>query len=111
MPTHSTHKPVTQPDDPLAITSMVLGVVGFTGLGLITGIPAIILASIALVRKSPGRNLSLVGLITGIASTLMSIIAILFFILLIWVAASQPDYGASPTPMPAPVEPYSHSRI
>ncbi len=69
-------------DSALAIVSMVLGVTSLTGPGLLFGIPAIILASIAIKRNEPNRGLSITGLVTGIISTIVS-----FFFLVLIVCA------------------------
>ena len=109
MPNHTSHPQSSQPDDPLAIAAMILGAISFTGLGFITGIPAIILASIALARKTPSRGLSLAGLITGIVSTVISIVVILFFVLLLILGASSAQDTGPATPSQA--QPYSQSRV
>jgi O-antigen/teichoic acid export membrane protein len=79
-----------QPDSPLSIVSMVLGIVSMTGPGLLLGIPAIVTAAIALKRKLGGRTLSIIGLVTGIISTVVSLLCIMLFIILIIWSATQP---------------------
>ncbi len=64
----------------LAIVSMVLGIVSLTGPGLFLGIPAIVLAIIALKKSPADRGMSITGLVTGAVSTLISLLVILFFI-------------------------------
>lgn len=64
----------------LAIVSMVLGIVSLTGPGLFLGIPAIILAIIALKKNTPDRGMSITGLVTGAVSTLISFCVIMFVI-------------------------------
>ena len=81
---HSTHDAKPQPDSNLAIISMVLGVVSLTGPGLLLGIPAIITASIALKKDVGGRGLSIAGLVTGIISTVLSLIFVAF--VAFWIA-------------------------
>lgn len=107
---HERHTPHFQSDDPLAIAALILGAVSFTGLGFITGVPAIILASVALVRKTRSRGLSLAGLIMGIVSTVISIAVVIFFILLVILRATgaQGDPGA---PVPSKPQPYSQERV
>ena len=83
-------QPTTQSDSSLAIASMVLGTVSLTGPGLFLGIPAIILAIIALKKKAAGRGLSIAGLVTGIVSTVFSLLFIGFIILMIIFSADQP---------------------
>jgi hypothetical protein len=103
--------PSPQSDDPLAIAAMILGAVSFTGLGFITGIPAIILASVALARKTRSRGLSLAGLIMGIISTVISIVFALFFAFLIYLGASASDPASQPVLQPADASPYTPSRV
>lgn len=85
----------TQSDSSLAITAMVLGVVSLTGPGLILGIPAIILAIIALKKNAAGRGLSITGLITGIVSTVFSLLFIAFLIFMLIVSANTPEADQS----------------
>jgi hypothetical protein len=83
----------------LAIVSMVLGIVSLTGPGLFLGIPAIILAIIALKKNPADRGMSITGLVTGAVSTLLSFLVIIFFIFMMIVslpAATSPSYE---TPM------------
>jgi hypothetical protein len=110
MPKQETPSPIKY-DDPLAIAAMILGAISFTGLGFLTGIPAIILASVALARKTPSRGLSIAGLVTGIVSTVVSMILVLLFILLIIFAPTDTGAPIQNTPTPMPAEPYSHGRV
>ena len=82
--TTTTH-PDTKQDNSLAIVSMVLGIVSLTGPGLLLGIPAIITGAIALRRHNPGKGMSMTGLITGIVSTVFSILFIGFFLFMMMV--------------------------
>lgn len=68
---------------------MVLGVASLMGPGLILGIPAIILAIIALKKRRGGRPLSIAGLVTGIISTVASLV---FLGLIIWFVAWAADH-------------------
>jgi hypothetical protein len=79
-----------QQDNSLAIVSLVLGVVSLNGMGLLTGIPAIVTAAIALKKQKPGRGLSIAGLVTGIAGTILSLIFIAFMIFMIVIEANTP---------------------
>jgi uncharacterized membrane protein len=92
-PTPVEAAPVAAPqqDTSLSTISMVLGVVSLTGPGLVFGIPAIILASIALKKQQPNRGMSLAGLITGIISTVLSLIFIAIMIFAFIWAANNPD--------------------
>lgn len=89
----SKHIPVKiqQKNDSLAIASMVLGTVSLTGFGFILGIPAIILASISLKNKAGERSLSIVGLVTGIISTALSLLFVAFFLILMLFSVSHPN--------------------
>lgn len=100
-----------RPDDPLAVAAMILGAVSFTGLGFITGIPAIILASVALARKTRSRGLSLAGLIMGAISTVLSIIFVLLFAFLIYLGASASEPATQPLSTPADAGPYAPSKV
>ena len=80
-----------QSDSSLAIASMVLGVVSLTGPGFILGIPAIILAIIALKKNAAGRGLSIAGLVTGIVSTVFSILFVAFLVIMIAISANTGD--------------------
>jgi hypothetical protein len=84
-----------QEDSNLAIVSMVLGVVSLTGPGLLLGIPAIVTASIALKKKLAGRGLAIAGLVTGIVSTVISILFCLFIMFLVMWSIAYPDGSRS----------------
>jgi hypothetical protein len=58
--------------------ALVLGLAALTPLTFITGIPAIILAAIALKKHQPGRGMAYTGLVTGAFGTL-----VLTFVLLL----------------------------
>jgi hypothetical protein len=84
---HKEETPHTQSDG-LAITSMILGIVSLTGPGLFLGIPAIILAIIAMKNKASNRGFSITGLVTGIISTALSILLfIIMGLFLLWGAS------------------------
>lgn len=75
----------SQDHSSLAIVAMVLGAFSLTGPGLFLGIPAIVVAIIALKTHAAGRGLSIVGLVTGIISTLFSLLFIAMLIFaIIW---------------------------
>jgi len=91
MTTKTEEEPIKiQQDNSLAIVSLVLGVVSLNGMGFLTGIPAIVTAAIALKKKKPGRGLSIAGLVTGIAGTVLSLIFIAFMIFMIIMEANMP---------------------
>ena len=87
-----------QPSNDLAIVSLVLGIMSLTGPGLLLGIPAIITGSIALKKNQNNRNLSITGLITGIVSTVFSLIFLVFIaFVIVWSIdnpgdLNQPSY-------------------
>ena len=101
MTTTTNPAPATS-DNSLAITSMILGIVSLTGPGLLLGIPAIITGAIALRRNGTNRGMSLTGLITGIVSTVFSILFIGFFLFMMMVGILG-DSGYYDTPS------YDHS--
>ena len=69
----------------LSIVSVSLGVISILTpfFGFVAGIPAIITGIIALVKKQPGRNMSIAGIILGAISTLLSLLFLLFIIALV----------------------------
>ncbi len=94
-PNHPTDKSdqiaAPQPVSGLGMASMILGIVSFTGPGLILGIPAIIMATIDLKDKTPSRGFAITGLVTGIVSTILSLLVIaLVIIFSIW-SYDNPD--------------------
>jgi hypothetical protein len=83
----------------LAIASLVMGIVSMAGPGLLLGIPAIITGAIALKRKLAGRGLALAGLITGIVSTVLSLLFIAFIVfIMIWGMMRPQDFAEPQTP-------------
>ena len=92
-------QPVAQSNDTAKpIMAMVFGIVSLTGPGFILGIPAIIIAIIALKRKLPGKGLSITGLVTGIISTLVSLLLVALFIFVIVLGANDPSFYDSQGP-------------
>ncbi len=83
----------------LAIASLVLGIVSMTGPGLLLGIPAIITGALALKRKLAGRGLAIAGLVTGIISTVLSLLFIAFVVfIMIWGMMRPQDFAEPQTP-------------
>lgn len=82
-------------DHPIAITSMILGVVSLTMLGPISGIPAVILGIIGL-SKSPKKGLSIAGIVTGGISIIITFVAIALLFMLILMAPTEIDYQQMP---------------
>lgn len=83
--------PQPQNDGAIAIVSMVLGIVSLTGPGLLLGIPAIITAIIALKKNIGNRGFSITGLVTGIVSTVISFLFLIFMVFLIIWGIHHPD--------------------
>lgn len=86
---------IKTPDSPLAIASMVCGVLSLSGFGILLGIPALILGIIALKQRRSGRGLSIAGIVTGSISTLISLIIIIIALFFIVVGG---DSYTNPTP-------------
>jgi len=61
----------------LSVVSAVLGLVSFTPLTFITGIPAVICGAVALKQRRPGGAFALTGLVTGAFGTLVLTFALL----------------------------------
>lgn len=86
-------QPQSNQPDTMAVLSLVFGVASLVGPGLLLGIPAIIVASVALKKDLPGRGLSIAGLVTGIISTVLSVILIALLIgLIIWGIGSSETF-------------------
>ncbi|MDN5835488.1 MAG: DUF4190 domain-containing protein [bacterium] len=88
-------------DHPIAITSMILGVVSLTALGPISGIPAVILGIIGL-NKSPKKGLSIAGIVTGGASIIITFIVVAMLFLLFIAGGSPVEYNQAPI-QPSPL--------
>lgn len=102
MTKEETKRSQSQPESTLSIVSLVLGVVSLTGPGILLGVPAIITGAIALKKKQGGRGLSIAGIVTGAISSIFTLLAIMFLVLLIVVGlASSPDGGEWLGPPPA----------
>ena len=82
----------------LAIASMLLGIISIIGfMGLILGIPAIILGIIALKKGEGEKGMSITGIVTGAISTIISLVLLaIFFIVFVFIAAdaSAPQYSS-----------------
>jgi len=90
-PNKSSHVAAPQPVSGLGIASMILGIISFTGPGLILGIPAIIMAAIDLKKNTASRGFALTGLITGIISTVISLLIIALVIFFSVWAYNHPE--------------------
>ena len=106
------------PTNSMALTSMILGLLGLLGFSILTSIPAIVCGHIARrqIRNSPtmqsGDGMATAGLITGYLVTVLSVVFIafmIFFIVMVMEAAtsSPTSHPSSPSPVtaPAPVFP------
>lgn len=83
-----------RPAAAFGVISLVLGIMsiilGMTGLGIVFGIPAIILGIIA-IHKRVVRGIGIAGVVTGGVGILMSLVALLFFVALGSLQGSQRD--------------------
>ncbi|MET0980120.1 MAG: DUF4190 domain-containing protein [Candidatus Saccharimonadales bacterium] len=75
----------------LAIASLILGVVSFSGFFIFTGIPAIITGVMSLRRGQKERAMSIAGIILGSIATLLSLLFVLFAIVLIIIGVNTGD--------------------
>ena len=75
----------------LPVVSMIFGVLSLTGFFAILSIPAIVTGAIALKKTPENRAFSITGLVTGIVSTILSILFIIFLFFIIIVAAAEED--------------------
>jgi len=106
----------SQPTNPMALTSMILGLLGLFVAWIFTAIPAVICGHIARkqIRASgglqTGDGMALTGLITGylvIVLTILMVIGLvvfLFFVMDEVSSSSGPSYSPAPPP-PAPAIP------
>lgn len=81
-----------QPSNDLAIGSMILGLISFTGFGIVTGVPAIIMGIIAL-KKPGGRGFSITGIIAGSIATALTLLAIIALFVLVAIGFSLREDG------------------
>jgi hypothetical protein len=101
-----------QPTNSMALTSMILGLLGLFVAWIFTAIPAVICGHIARkqIRTSgglqTGDGMALTGLITGYLVIVLTILMVIGFVVFLFVvmdatsSSSGPVY--SPTPPPAP---------
>lgn len=98
----------------MALTSMILGLLGVLGFSVLTSLPAIIFGHIARgqMRREgcmqTGEGMALTGLITGYLVTILSILFIIGFVIFFYVifeaassAGSYPPGHPGPTPPPS----------
>jgi hypothetical protein len=101
-----------QPVSSLGLASMILGIVSFTGPGLLLGIPAIIMAAIDLRRQRVNRGFAITGLITGIISTVLSLLVITLVVFLsIWSYQHPEDFQNYYNDTPPPTQPFKSSEL
>ena len=82
---HTVHHQKQHEENGLAIAAFILGIVSLTGFGALTGIPAIITGFMSL--KNPvNKGLGIAGLVTGIVSTVFTLLVILFFVFALMLA-------------------------
>src|SRR5688572_22019624 len=111
VPETSDHTNAPQPMSSLGMASMILGVVSFTGPGLILGIPAIVMAAIDLKNKTPSRGFAITGLVTGIISTILSLLVIAVVVLFsIWSYQNPQEFQDFYNEPPAPTQQFESSQ-
>jgi uncharacterized membrane protein len=71
-----------------SIAALVLGILAVTSMGLLTGIPAIVFGIIGIKKHPREKGMALAGLIMGGVGTLLSVIALVFFIVIIMFSAA-----------------------
>lgn len=81
-PAPATVEPTTNTNS-LAVASLVLGIVSFTGFGLVTGVPAIVTGIMAIKRGQKERSMSIAGIILGSVATLFTLLLIGLAILIV----------------------------
>lgn len=111
-PDKSDHTDAPRPISGLGMASMILGIVSFTGPGLILGIPAIVMAAIDLKNKTPSRGFAITGLVTGIISTILSLLVIAVVIIFsIWSYQNPEEFQDFYNDPPAPAQQFESSQI
>lgn len=71
----------------LAVASLVLGITSLAGFGALTGIPAIITGVMGM--KNPyNKNMAVAGMVMGIISTAVTLLAIVAILLIVFVFAA-----------------------
>ena len=92
---HETHSPSAQDQantNNLAVASLILGILSITGIGALTGIPAIVTGALSL-KNPASKGMGIAGLVMGIVATVITILFVLFVILLIIIGlATTPTY-------------------
>jgi uncharacterized membrane protein YbhN (UPF0104 family) len=88
---------VPQPASDLAIASMILGIIAFTGPGLLLGIPAIVMARVDMNRHTPKSGFAVAGFVTGIISTVLSLLVIVGIIFVFLQPNPPSNYYTSPS--------------
>ncbi len=70
---------------------MILGVMSLASFMWFLGIPALVLGIIGLKKHQENRGLSMTGLVTGIISTILMILGMMFLFVLIILAVLSAD--------------------
>jgi MFS family permease len=83
--------PTPKDGNGLAIASLVLGVVSFSGFFIFTGIPAIITGIMSLRRGQKERAMSIAGIVLGSIATLLSLLFVLVVLVIIILGANMSD--------------------
>lgn len=98
--------PIQPPSNGLAITSLVLGILTFSGFLFLTGIPAIITGIMALRKGQPERGMSIAGIILGAIGTFISflILLVLIFVIGIGIMSHTPSMHDGPSIDTMPTE-------
>lgn len=111
-------EPATQAPAPagqastLGLASMILGIVSFTGPGLLLGIPAIVMAAIDLKKNTQNRGFAITGLVTGIISTVLSILVIALVVFLsVWSYQHPEDFQNYYNETPQTTPPFRSSQL
>lgn len=110
-PQPQTQAPAAQAST-LGLASMILGIVSFTGPGLLLGVPAIIMAAIDLKKNTLNRGFAITGLVTGIISTVLSLLVIALVVFLsIWSYQHPEDFQNYYDETPQTAPPFRSSQL
>ena len=102
---YNTRMTSTQPaptqNSSLPLLAMIFGLLSLTGVFVFLSIPAIIIAIVALKKTSENKGYSITGLVSGIISTVFSLILIAIFTIIVFVAAVSENQSTSPSHAPS----------
>lgn len=93
-----------------ALASLICGIAGFLGFGLLTGIPAVICGHLALARIKygravKGRGMAITGLVMGYTAIVASLVLTLFLFVGMVKAVEMQASGMRPPSRSVPVMP------